>query len=205
MTESVRDKLTALARSSREEAQFRPVLFRPAILNSWTICPIFVLADFPTWEPYVSTATLQSPSDSHPESVRLLSVNCWTLDPAVAVLIDAAHGLVPIGEKLRDLSVRRPSIDRLIADDIGAVVWEAAETGRVNVWRRAPRPSGLISLIWTELESLRSRWIATRLRFEGFSPTASDILPWYERLQALEAEAPTVAILWGDGATQRPQ
>jgi hypothetical protein len=135
----------------------------------------------------------------------LLAVDCWTHDPAVAALIDAAHALIPIGEALRDLSARRPSIDRLIADEIGAVVWEAAETGRVNVWRRAQRPSGLISLIWTELESVRSRWIATRLRFEGLSPTAPDIAPWYERLQALEVEAPTVAILWNNDATQRPQ
>ncbi len=153
----------------------------------------------------MSTAALQSLSGVHPESVRLLAVDCWTHDPAVAALIGAAHALMPIGEALRDLSVRRPSIDRLIADEIGAVVWDAAETGRVNVWRRVPRPSGLISLIWTELESLRSRWIATRLRLEGFSPTAPDIAPWYERLQALEAEAPTVAALWSDDAPQRPQ
>ena len=103
------------------------------------------------------------------------------------------------------MSARRPSIDRLIADEIGAVVWEVAETGRVNVWRRAPRPSGLISLIWTELESVRSRWIATRLRLEGLSPAKPDIAPWYERLQALEAEAPTVAALWSDDAIQRSQ
>jgi len=153
----------------------------------------------------VSTAALQPLSDVHPESVRLLAVDCWTHDPAVAALIDAVHALIPVGEKLRDLSARRPSIDRLIADEIGAIVWEATETGRVNVWRRVPRPSGLISLIWTELENLRSRWIATRLRLEGLSPTAPDIAPWYERLQALEAEAPTVATLWSDDAIQRPQ
>lgn len=153
----------------------------------------------------MSTATLQSSPEPHPESIRLLAVDCWSLDPAVAALVDAAHALIPIGEKLRDLSARRPSIDRLIADDIGAVVWEATETGRVNVWRRAPRPSGLISLIWTELESLRSRWIATRLRLEGLSPTAPDIVPWYERLQALEDEAPTVAALWMNDAIERPQ
>jgi hypothetical protein len=143
--------------------------------------------------------------DPHPESVRLLAVDCWTHDPAVVALIDAAHALIPVGEKLRDLSARRPSIDRLIADEIGAVVWEATETGCVNVWRRAPRPSGLISLIWTELESVRSRWIATRLRREGLSSTAPDIAQWYDRLQALEAEAPTVAALWSDDATLRPQ
>ena len=153
----------------------------------------------------MSTAALQSSSDQHPESVRLLAVDCWTHDPAVAALIGAAHALIPIGEKLRDLSAQRPSIDRLIADEIGTVVWEATETGRVNVWRRTPRPSGLISLIWTELEGVRSRWIATRLRLEGLSPTAPDIAPWYDRLQALEAEAPTVVVLWSGDATQRPQ
>ena len=153
----------------------------------------------------MSTATLQSSSDPHPESVRLLAVDCWSRDPAVAALIDAAHALIPIAEALRDLSARRPSIDRLIADEIGAIVWEATETARVNVRRRAPRPSGVVSLIWTELESLRSRWIATRLQLEGLSPTAPDIAPWYERLQALEAEAPTVVALWSHDATRRPQ
>ena len=153
----------------------------------------------------MSRAVLQSSPDPHPESARLLAVDCWTRDPAVVALIDAAHALIPIGEALRDLSARRPSIDRLIADEIGSVVWEAAETGRVNVWRRTPRPSGLLSLIWTELECLRSRWIATRVRLEGLSPTAPDIAPWYERSQALETVAPTVAALWSADATQRPQ
>jgi hypothetical protein len=141
--------------------------------------------------------------DVHPESARLLAVECWTRDPAVAALIDAAHALMPIGERLRDLSARRPSIDRLIADEIGGLVWEPIETARVNVWRREPRVSGIISLMWTELESLRARWIAARLRSEGLSPTTPDIGPWYERLHALEEEAPTVAVLWSNGANDR--
>ena len=60
---------------------------------------------------------------------------------------------------------------------------------------------GVISTIWTELECLRARWIAARLRSEGFSSTAQDVGPWYDRLQALEEQAPTVAVLWSDGPT----
>jgi len=141
-------------------------------------------------------AALQLSPDLHPESVRLLAIDCWTGDPAVAALIDAARALIPIAERLRDLCTRRPSVDRLIADEIGALVWESIETGRVNVWQREPRASGVIGAIWTELESLRTRWIAARLQFEGLSPAAQDIGPWYDRLQALEEEAPTVAMLW---------
>ncbi|HEX7850572.1 MAG TPA: hypothetical protein VF485_12660 [Sphingomonas sp.] len=145
---------------------------------------------------------LQSSPDAHPETARLLALDCWTCDPAVAALVDAAHDLMPIGERLRDLSTGRPSIDRLIADEIGGLVWEPVETARVNVWRREPRVSGIISLIWTELESLRARWISARLRSEGLSPTAPDVGPWYERLCALEVEAPTVAVLWSNGAIE---
>jgi hypothetical protein len=129
----------------------------------------------------------------------LLAVDCWTRDPAVAALIDAARALIPIGERLRDLCAQRPSVDRLIADEIGALVWETIETGRVNIWQREPRASGVIGTIWTELESLRARWIAARLRSEGLSPAAQDVAPWYDRLQALEDEAPTVAVLWSNG------
>ena len=143
-------------------------------------------------------AAVQSSPDLHPESARLLAVDCWTRDPAVAALIDAAHALIPIGERLRDWCTRRPSIDRLIADEIGALVWETIETGRINVCQREPRASGVVGTIWTELESLRARWIAARLQFEGFSPAAQDIGPWYDRLQALEEEAPAVAVLWSN-------
>ncbi|HWU74581.1 MAG TPA: hypothetical protein VN137_13930 [Sphingomonas sp.] len=145
------------------------------------------------------SAALQPSPDLHPESVRLLAVDCWTHDPAVAALIDAARALIPIAEMLRDLCTTRPSIDRLIADEVGALFWEAIETGWVNVWQREPRASGVIGAIWTELESLRARWIAARLRSEGFSPAARDVEPWYDRLQALEEEAPTVAMLWSNG------
>ena len=154
---------------------------------------------FPAWEQSLSPAAVQSSPDLHPESARLLAVDCWTRDPAVAALIDAAHALIPIGERLRDWCIRRPSIDRLIADEIGALVWETIETGRINVCQREPRASGVVGTIWTELESLRARWIAARLRFEGFSPAAQDIGPWYDRLQALEQEAPAVAVLWSNG------
>lgn len=146
-------------------------------------------------------AALQPSPDRHPESARLLEVDCWTGDPAVTALIDAARALVPIAERLRDLCTWRPSVDRLIADEIGSLVWEASETGRVNVCRREARASGVISTIWTELECLRARWIAARLRSEGFSSTAQDVGPWYDRLQALEEQAPTVAVLWSDGPT----
>lgn len=151
------------------------------------------------WEQSLPPVAVQPSPDRHPESARLLAVDCWARDPAVAALIDAAHALIPISERLRDLCIRRPSIDRLIADEIGALVWETTETGRVNVWQQEPRASGVIGTIWTELESLRARWIAGRLRSEGFSPAAQDIGPWYDRLRALEEEAPTVAVLWSNG------
>jgi len=144
-------------------------------------------------------AAFQPSPDLHPESARLLGVDCWTRDPAVAALIEAARALIPIAERLRDLCATRPSIDRLIADEIGALFWEAIETGRINVWQRESRASGIIGAIWTELESLRARWIAARLRSEGLSPAAQDVGPWYDRLQALEEEAPAVAVLWSDG------
>lgn len=99
---------------------------------------------------------------------------------------------------MRDLCSRRPSIDRLIADEIGALVWEAVETGRINLWRREARTSGVIGAIWTELENLRGRWIAARLQSEGLFSTDQDIGPWYDRLQALEDEAPTVTMLWSN-------
>lgn len=133
--------------------------------------------------------------------MRLLAADCWTGDPAVAALVDAARTLIPVAERLRDLCTRRPSVDRLIADEIGALVWDAIETGRVNVWQPEPRASGVIGAIWTELESLRARWIAVRLRSEGLSPGAPDVRPWYDRLQALEEEVPTVAMLWSNGPT----
>lgn len=157
------------------------------------------LAAFPVWEQSLPPAALQPSPDLHPENVRLLAVDCWTRDPAVTALIDAARALLPIAERLRDLSIGRPSVDRLIADEIGALIWETIETGRVNVWRREPRTSGVISAIWTELESLRARWIAARLRSEGLSSATPDIEPWYDRLQVLEEEAPTVAMLWSNG------
>ena len=144
-------------------------------------------------------AAFQPSPDLHPESARLLGVDCWTRDPAVAALIEAARALIPIAERLRDLCATRPSIDRLIADEIGALFWEAIETGRINVWQRESRASGIIGAIWTELESLRARWIAARLRSEGLSPAAQDVGPWYDRLQALEEEAPAVAVLWSNG------
>jgi len=153
----------------------------------------------------LSPAALQPSSDVHPESMRLLAIDCWTGDPAVAALIDAARALIPIAERLRDLCTQRPSIDRLIADEIGALVWETIETGRVNVWQREPRASGAVAAIWTELESLRARWIAARLRSEGFSPATQDVGPWYDRLQALEEEAPTVVVLWSNCPTARPR
>jgi len=137
--------------------------------------------------------------------MRLLAVDCWTRDPAVAALIDAARALIPIAERLRDLCTRRPSVDRLIADEIGALVWETIETRRVNVWQREPRASGVIGAIWIELESLRTRWIAARLQSEGLSPGAQEIGPWYDRLQALEEEAPTVAVLWSNSPPAWPQ
>lgn len=142
---------------------------------------------------------LQPSSDLHPESVRLLAADSWTGDPAVAALVDAARALIPVAERLRDLCTRRPSVDRLIADELGALVWEAIEIGRVNVWQREPRASGVIGAIWIELESLRARWIGARLRSEGLSPAAQDIGQWYDRLQELEEEAPTVAVLWSNG------
>ncbi len=144
------------------------------------------------------SAALQPSPDLHPENVRLLAIDCWTGDPAVAALIDAARALIPIAERLRDLCTQRPSVDRLIADEIGALVWEPIETGRINVWQREPRASGVVGAIWTELESLRTRWIAARLRSEGLSPAAQDIGPWYDRLQALEEEAPAVGVLWSN-------
>lgn len=144
-------------------------------------------------------AALQPSPDLHPECVRLLAADCWTRDPAVAALIESARALIPIAERLRDLCTRRPSIDRLIADEIGAIVWEPIEMGRINVWQREPRASGVVGAIWTELESLRARWIAARLRSEGFSPAAQDVGPWYDRLQVLEEEAPAVAVLWSNG------
>lgn len=150
-------------------------------------------------------AALQSFPDCHPESVRLLAFGCWTGDLAVAALIDAARALIPIAERLRDLCTQRPSLDRMIADEIGALIWETIETGWINVWQREPRASGVIGAIWTELESLRARWIAARLQFEGFSPAAQDIGPWYDRLQALEQEAPAVAVLWSNSPAAWPR
>jgi hypothetical protein len=153
----------------------------------------------PEWEQSLPPAALQPSPDLHPERVRLLAVDCWTRDPAVAALIEAARGLIPIAERLRDLCTRRPSVDRLIADEIGALVWETIETGRINICQREPRVSGVVGAIWIELESLRARWIAARLQSEGLSPAARDFGPWYDRLQALEEEAPGVAVLWSNG------
>ncbi len=161
-----------------------------------------LLAILPAWEQSLPPAAVQPLPELHPESVRLLAVDCWSGDPAVAALIDAARALIPVAETLRDLCTRRPSIDRLIADEIGALVWETIETGRVNVWQREPRASGVIGAIWIELESLRARWIAARLQSEELSPAAQNIGQWYDRLQALEEEAPTVAAVWSNGPTR---
>lgn len=141
-------------------------------------------------------ATLRSPSPSvHPESERLLAADCWTSDPAVATLAAAIRALLPLAERLRSLSSERPAIDRLIADEIGSLQCASTETGRVNVWQRDYRPSGAIARIWNELEALRHRWIAARLAMEGLD-RASDVAPWYERLQELEDEAPTLIEWW---------
>jgi hypothetical protein len=106
---------------------------------------------------------------------------------------------------MRTLSADRPAIDRLIADEIGTLQGVAAETGRINVWRRAYRPTGAIALIWSELDALRHRWIAARLAAEGLDPAAPDIAPWYDRLQQLEDTAPTLAEWWTGQLSQDPK
>lgn len=149
-------------------------------------------------------ASHRSPSPSvHPETERLLAADCWTSDPAVAVLATAIRALLPVGACLRSLSADRPAIDHLIADEIGALPSLPVETGRINVWHRDYRPSGAIALIWTELDALRHRWIAARLAAEGLDPAAPDVAPWYDRLQQLEDAAPTLAEWWAAQAGGR--
>ncbi|HEX7694603.1 MAG TPA: hypothetical protein VF409_08940 [Sphingomonas sp.] len=151
-------------------------------------------------------ASLRSPSPSpsfHPEAERLLAAVCWTSDPAVAVLAAAIRALLSVGEQLRNLSADRPAIDHLIADEIGALQSVPVETGRVNVWHRDYRPSGAIALIWSELDALRHRWIAARLAAEGLDRVAVDITLWYNRLQQLEDDAPTLAEWWTAQASRR--
>ncbi|MGN6817341.1 MAG: hypothetical protein ACTHJR_01570 [Sphingomonas sp.] len=149
----------------------------------------------------MSAIARQSPPCLHPETCRLLAADCWTADPAVAPLLSAIAALIPIGEQLRLLSTHRPSIDRLIADEIGSLDSVTIETGRLNIRQRDLRPNGVISLIWTELEALRSRWITARLAADGLDGDAIDIAPWYDRRQELEDEAPSLAQLWA--ATNR--
>ena len=139
---------------------------------------------------------VQPPPAFHPETHRLLAADCWTADPAVGPLLAAIDALLPVGEQLRQLSAHRPSIDRSIADEIGSLSGVTVETVRLNAWRRDLRPTGLVSRLWSELEALRSRWIAARLAAEGLDGGAIDITPWYERFQALEDEAPGVAQTW---------
>ena len=142
------------------------------------------------------------PRSVHPETERLLAADCWTSDPAVAVLAEAIRALLPVGERLRSLSADRPAIDHLIADEIGALQSVALETGRINVWQRTYRPSGAIALIWNELDALRHRWIAARLAAEGLDPAAPDITAWYDRLQQLEDAAPSLAEWWTTQASR---
>jgi hypothetical protein len=145
----------------------------------------------------VRVVTLRSSSpDIYPEAERLLAADCWTADPAVAILAEAIRTLLPQGERLRALSIERPAIDRLIADEIGSLQSIPVETGRINVWQRDYRPSGTIALLWSELEVLRHRWIAARLAAEGLDQTGTDIAPWYDRLRQLEDEAPGLAEWW---------
>lgn len=118
---------------------------------------------------------VSSPPIVHPETERLLLLDCWTDDPCVAVLEATIHTLLSLGDRLRTLSVERPAIDRLIADDIGALCCAAIESGRVNVWRRQLRPSGLIAALWNELDALRHRWITARLKAEGLDAKRADI------------------------------
>ena len=151
-------------------------------------------------------ASLRSPSSFVcPETKRLLTTGCWTADPAVAILAAAIRTLLALGERMRTLSADRPAIDRLIADEIGTLQGVAAETGRINVWQRAYRPTGAIALIWSELDALRHRWIAARLAAEGLDPAAPDIVPWYDRLQQLEDTAPTLAEWWTGQQSQDPK
>lgn len=134
-----------------------------------------------------------------PESACLRSLDCWTDDPAAAVLFQAIRALLPVGDTLRALSAERPAIDRLIADEIGALGDVTIETGRLNVVERDLRPSGVIALLWNELDALRSRWISVRLADEGLDATAPDIGPWYDRLCELEQASPALLNYWCAG------
>ena len=146
-------------------------------------------------------ALLSPPLFAHPESERLLAIDCWTSDPAVGALAATIRALVTLGEAMRILSAGRPAIDRVIADEIGSLQCTSTETGRINVWQRDYRPSGAIARIWGELEALRHRWIAARLAAEGLDG-ASDVKPWYERLQQLEDAAPTLVDWWTEAAVR---
>jgi hypothetical protein len=132
----------------------------------------------------------------HPEAERLLAIDCWTSDPAVASLAATIRALLPLGERMRALSAQRPAIDRLIADEIGSLPCTAVETGRINIWQREYRPSGVIAALWAELDALRHRWIAARLAAEGLDRAGLGIEPWYDRLQQLEEAAPTLPEWW---------
>ncbi len=131
-----------------------------------------------------------------PESAYLRSLDCWTHDPAAAVLLQAIRALLPVGDTLRALSAERPAIDRLIADEIGALCDVTIETGRLNVVERDVRPSGVIASLWNELDALRGRWISARLADEGLNATVPDIGPWYDRLRELEQAAPALPDYW---------
>jgi hypothetical protein len=149
----------------------------------------------------VPLAVSQPAPAARPEDMRLLATDCWTKDTAVASLIAAARALVAVGTDLRELSAQRPPIDRLIGDEVGSLWWDSVPTGRINHWRRELRATGIVGQICTELENLRSRWIAARLSSEGLRSTTPEIGPWYERFQLLEEQAPTVADLWSGAAT----
>lgn len=144
----------------------------------------------------MSIAALQPLSRSQSETERLAAVGCWTDDPAIAPLMTAIRALIPVGEMLRELSAQRPSVDRLVSDEIGSLMRVVVETGRVHVWQCELRPTGIIAQIWTELDALRRRWITARLHAEGLESRMTEVGPWYDRLQELEDQAPTVTDLW---------
>lgn len=133
----------------------------------------------------------------HPEAARQLALPTWTADPAAKTLFSAIRTLQPVAETLAELSANRPSINRCVADELGRLTTTHYDTGRFGTPDGVKTVgTGVIGMIWDELEALRQRWIDARLTVDGLRSDMVDFQRWFDRREQLSDEALPVGGAW---------
>jgi hypothetical protein len=132
----------------------------------------------------------------HPETQRLLELDAWTSDPAVAVLFGAIRDLQQVNLTLRDLNAQRPGLCWQPAADIGFLRVETRERGRINVVDTFVVPAGVCADLWKAAQSIRDAWIEARCKAEGLRPDMGDYERYADHRDALEGDAVSVDGCW---------